>query len=247
MTFDTTSAVAPLPEVFYSFSTKIWLCKTMVFYVNWDDNGMGFLFSGWVIAHRLIITPPLPLHYILFCPATLYTNVALSTRKNCFFPCPYMTDDNFPSTFRWQQIEERGIKQNRQVIVAVKEPGPGFVGCLFMLLPPALFAVPCFLWKATAISMTFTKKKNDHVDCDYREKHLCTEKKVMLYSVISSSVQNYEVKLNNGTSETVYIICIKHSGGVFEFKDIALANNRWKENANSLCNAINSLVTSRPF
>ena len=101
----------------------------MVFYVNWDDNGQGFLCSGW----------------------------------NCFFPCPYFTEDSYPTDFRWELVVERGIKANRQKIVVRKEPGPGFIGCMLMLLPPYLFTVPCFLWKANAISMTFIKKKNDHV------------------------------------------------------------------------------------
>ena len=118
--------------------------------------------------------------------------------KNCFFPCPYMSDDNFPPTFRWIQLEEKGIKQNRQKIVAYKEPGPGFVGCVMLLLPPAIFTLPCFLWNATATSMAFTKRKNDHVDCDYRVSYSilsCTRLLVLLCVIfhfiwLSSNVIN---------------------------------------------------------
>ena len=77
-------------------------------------------------------------------------------------------------------IEERGIQGIRRKVVAIKEPGPGCVG-LFLCLPPLpnFFLIPCFFWKTKAINMTFYKRKNDHVDCDYREKGCCCEKKWM--------------------------------------------------------------------
>jgi hypothetical protein len=78
-------------------------------------------------------------------------------------------------------------------------------------------------------------------------KGLCCEKRVMMYDVISASVKDYETKHSNGTLETVYIICIKHSGGIFEYMDISLSNTRWRDNATALCDAVNKLVASRPF
>ena len=117
-----------------------------VFFINWDESGLGYCCSGW----------------------------------NCCYPCPYMSEETFPSNFRWSMIEERGIQGIRRKIVAIKEPGPGCVGLMWCLPPcPNFFLIPCFLWQTKAINMTFYKRKNDHVDCDYREKGCCFEDKWM--------------------------------------------------------------------
>jgi len=131
----------------------------MVFYLNWDDSGLGFLFSGW----------------------------------NCLYPCPYMNaEGSFPSNFRWSIVDERRTKGTRQRIIARKEPGPGFPQCVAMILPPYVCTLPCCLYKTRATSLNFVKQKNDHVECDYREKSLCTEKKLNFDKVIRATVEDFE-------------------------------------------------------
>lgn len=154
-----------------------------------------------------------------------------------------MSEETFPQNFRWELVEEKGIKGIRRKIIAIKEPGPGCVG-LFWCIPPLpnFFLAPCFLYSATAVNMTFIKRKNDHVDLDYRQKNLCFEKRLLMTDVTKATVESYVKR-----KETVYILCIKHSGGIFEFQDIALANERWKKNVDLLCDRINYLVSSRPF
>jgi len=95
--------------------------------------------------------------------------------------------------------------------------------------------------------MTFIKRKNDHVDCDYRIKYLCTERRLFLYNISSAFVQSFNVKHSDGGDEIVYILCIKHSGGIFEYRDIALSNIRWKDVVTDLSIGINDLIASRPF
>lgn len=185
----------------------------MVFYTNWDDSGLGFLFSGW----------------------------------NCCYPCPYLTDESFPSNFRWAVIDEGRMKGKRKRIVAIKEPGPGFPQCLAMMLPPYVLTLPCWLYKTKATSLNFVKQKNDHVQCDYREKSLCFERSLLLEKVTNAYVEEFEMAHRGGTKEIVYILCVKHARGIFEYHDIALSNQRWKENAQSLAETINKLIASRPF
>jgi hypothetical protein len=116
-----------------------------------------------------------------------------------------------------------------------------------MMVTPYIFSIPCFLWKTKATSLSFVKKKNDHVVCDYREKSPCREKRLILDKVLRASVQEFEMTHKGGVKETVYILSIHHSKGVFDYQDIALSNQRWKENAQALADAINKLVASRPF
>jgi len=89
-----------------------------------------------------------------------------------------------------------------------------------MLIPPNIFMVPCYFYNATAVSLTFSKLRDDNVDFEYKVKYCCTEKTEYYSPIRSAYVEEIEPTSRGikKITDNKFMLKIVHSEGETGFK-----------------------------
>lgn len=178
----------------------------MVFYVTWDDSGLGFCMMGY----------------------------------NPCWPCPYMTEHMYPPSLRLENDPDSDM------VVVIKEPGPGPIQCCLLTITPGILFLPSFIYQARAIYLEFRKDKFDRVHVTYRCKNLCWENTLKMYEIRQVWINTEDVT-EHGKKRNLYTMKFTHRDGEFSWDDMALTNARWKEQLEKIVDSANRLINSAPF
>lgn len=160
------------------------------------------------------------------------------TGYNPLWPCPYMSEDNFPNTLR--MVDEPFDDK----LTIYKEPGPGPIYCC-LLMTIGLPFVPTFCWRARAMFMEFSKHKDDLVYMIYRCKNLCTERSERLVHVHEAWIDVDTIE-ENGKKKKTYTLVVAHEDGEWKWDDMVLTNARWRDQLKKISDGVNRLVHSAP-
>ena len=160
------------------------------------------------------------------------------TGYNPLWPCPYMSEENFPNSLRLldEPLDDK--------VTVIKEPGPGPINCL-LLSTIGLFYMPVWIWRARSMFLEFSKHKDDLIYLIYRCKNACFERNVRLVHVYEAYIDVLEV-MEGKKKRKSYTLVVLHDGGMWRWEDMALTNARWRNQLTKIVDAINRLVHCAP-